>query len=345
MDYIGDININEAIIHILNIEASAPGLNEYCIDLSEDVYKFLYKHIEKCLNNDELRYAKFKNERNIVKEVLKDYFDGEENNIISISKEIARQLFIVMQTNDNIESSDLVIASLTTDQGPLIAILKMDYIKGFTHEIQYINEKMGIGIVEQSAGLPGSGQRLEKAAFIKPFRKGDEYNLMILDKEKPSKDDEFDSNYFINTFLGANIITNERDMTKAFVKAAENWTRKNVVDNAEKAEEIRSAIKDKLKDEDNINIYKFSEELFHENPQIKEDFTSYIRAKGIDEEVAIDKSWAEKKLKKVKINIDKHIDLSIDEDTFKDSSKFEIIKNGDGSINMLIKNIANYIEK
>ncbi|ETJ30643.1 hypothetical protein Q604_UNBC14843G0001, partial [human gut metagenome] len=42
------------------------------------------------------------------------------------------------------------------------------------------------------------------------------------------------------------IITNERDMTKTFVKAAENWTRKNITEDAGKAEEIRTAIKTKF---------------------------------------------------------------------------------------------------
>ena len=170
MDYIRDININEAVIHILDINASEPGLNEYSLELNEDIYKFLYKHIEKCLNSDELKYARFNGQRNIVKEVVKEYLNGEKDNLIQISKEIAKQLFIAMDTNEDVESGDLVVASLTTDQGPLIAILKMDYVKGFTHEVQFIDEKMGIEIVQHTVGLPGSGQRLEKAAFIKPMK-------------------------------------------------------------------------------------------------------------------------------------------------------------------------------
>ena len=30
-----------------------------------------------------------------------------------------------------------------TDQGPMIAILKLDYVKNFTHEIQFIDKKIG----------------------------------------------------------------------------------------------------------------------------------------------------------------------------------------------------------
>jgi len=345
MEYINDININEAVIHILDSNGEEPVLNEYSLELDEDIYKFLYKHIEKCLKDEELKYGVFNPERNIVKEVVQDYLNGIDNDLIALSKELATQLFIIMKSNVNIPAGDVIIASIITDQGPMIAILKMDYVKNFTHEIQFVDQKIGIGIVPQVAGLPGSGQKIQKAAFIKPIREDEKYNLMILDKQKSSKEDEYGANYFINTFLGATLITNERDMTKTFVKAAENWTRKNITDDAAKAEEIRTAIKTKLKEEDSINIDEFSKELFTEQPQVKEDFSNYIKQQGLDEEIAVDKAWVDKKLKRVRLNIDKQIDLYINEEIYHDSSKFEVQRNGDGSINLIVKNVINYIEK
>ena len=40
-----------------------------------------------------------------------------------------------------------------------------------------------------------------------------------------------------------------------------------------------------------------------------------------------------------------NIDLYINEETYHDSNKFEIVRNGDGSINLIVKNVINYIEK
>ena len=152
------------------------------------------------------------------------------------------------------------------------------------------------------------------------------------------------ANYFVKNFLGASLIINERDMTKTFVKAAENWTRKNIKDDAGKAEEIRTAIKAKLKEE-KINIDDFSNELFTDDNQSKEEFSKYIKQQGLKDEVDVDKTWVEKKLKRVRLNIDKQIDLYINEETYHDPNKFEIIRNGDGSINLVVKNVINYIEK
>lgn len=345
MEYINDININEAVIHILDSNAEEPILNEYKLELNEDIYTFLYKHIEKCFKDEDLKYGKFNLERNIVKEVSQDYLNGVNNDLVGISKELARQLFIIMKGNENIPAGDLIVVSIVTDQGPMVGILKLDYVENYTHEVQFLDNKIDIGIVPQAAGLPGSSQKIQKAAFIKPIGEEERYNLMVLDKQKGSKDDEYGANYFIKSFLGANLIVNERDMTKTFVKAAENWTRKNITEDAGKAEEIRTAIKTKLREEDKINIDEFSNELFSDDNQSKEEFSNYIKQQGLNEEVAVDKTWVEKKLKRVRLNIDKQIDLYINQETYHDPNKFEIIRNGDGSINLVVKNVINYIEK
>ena len=346
MEYINDINIQEAVIHILDSNTDEPVLNEYSLELNEDTYSFLHKHLEKCFKDEELKYGVFNPERNIVKEVVQDYLNGIDSDLVSLSKELSRQLFIIMKGNTNIPSCDLLIVSLVTDQGPMIGILKMDYVKNFTHKVEFIENKIGIEIVPHAAGLPASSQRIQKAAFIKPIRENQEYNIMVIDKQRKSKDeDEYGANYFINNFLGCSIITNERDMTKTFLKATENWTRSNIVEDADKAERIRTAIKAKLKDEEKINIEELSEELFKENPEVKSNFSNFVKSHGLEEEVAIDKQWIEKKLKRVRLKIDKDIDLYINEEAYHDSSKFEIQRNGDGSINMIIKHVINYIEK
>ena len=104
-------------------------------------------------------------------------------------------------------------------------------------------------------------------------------------------------------------------------------------------------MKSRLKEDDSINIEDLATQLFHNEPNAKQDFSAFIKGQGIEEEVSVDKAWVEKKLKRVRLKIDKDIDLYIDEETYHDNSKFEIQRNGDGSINMIIKHVINYIEK
>lgn len=345
-DYVNDINIQEAVIHVLDQGATEPILNEYTMDLNEDTYNFLYKHINKCLKDEELKFARFNPERNIVKEVVQDYLNGTSSDLIEISKEMSKQLFAIMRGNITIPSCDLIVVSMVTDQGPMIGLLKMDYVKLFTHKIDFVDNKIGIGIIPQDAGLPGSGQKIQKAVFIKPIREGQSYDLMVLDKQKNTKDkEEYGANYFNNNFLGCTVLTSPRESTKIFMKATENWTRNNIVEDAAKAENIRTIIKEKLESEDGINIEELSNELFKDDQGAKESFNTFVSGHGLDEEIKVDKAYVEKKLKRVRLKIDKDIDLYINLEAYKDNTRFEIQKNGDGSINMVIKHINNYMEK
>ena len=49
MEYVNDINIIEAVIHILDSNSDEPILNEYKLELTDEIYKFIYKHVEKFL--------------------------------------------------------------------------------------------------------------------------------------------------------------------------------------------------------------------------------------------------------------------------------------------------------
>ena len=40
-------------------------------------------------------------------------------------------------------------------------------LKNFTHSVEFVNDKIGIGIVPQAAGLPGSSQRIQKSSIYK----------------------------------------------------------------------------------------------------------------------------------------------------------------------------------
>ena len=93
MEYINEINILDAIIHILDNNSDEAILNEYPLQLTEEVYEFVFKHVQRCLKDEDLKYAIFNKERNIVKEVSQEYLSGE-NDLINVSKELASQMFI-----------------------------------------------------------------------------------------------------------------------------------------------------------------------------------------------------------------------------------------------------------
>ncbi|MGG7162641.1 nucleoid-associated protein [Clostridium ihumii] len=345
MEYIKEINILDAVIHVLDNNSDEPILNAFALDLNEETYTFVAKHVQRCLKDEELKYAFFTEDRNIVKEVSQEFLSGE-NNILNVSKELAKQLFILMRSKGNIPSCDLLTVSFSTEYGLFLGIFKMDYIKNYMHTIEYVDDKIGIDIIPQLTGLPSSSSRIQKCAFIKAINSDNAYDLMVIDKQSKNKNaEDYGSNYFIDNYLGCRIIDNERDMTKNFVKAAEKWTKNNLKENASEQEKVRSHIKKSLKNEENIDINAFSDEVFKDNTELKENFKTFAKEHGVVDNVAIDKEWVDKKLKRIRLKIDKDMDLYLSEEAYHDFERFEIKRNGDGSINMILKHIMNYEEK
>ncbi len=345
MEYITDISINEAVIHILDNNADEVVLNQFTLKLDEELYFYLEKHIKKALKDEELKYAFFNGERNLVKEISQEYLNGASD-FLETSKELARQLFVLMRSKGNIPSCDLVVVSFSTEFGPMVGILKMDYIKNYVHTIDFLEDRIGINIVPQFAGLPSSSQRIQKCAFIKKIEEGNEYDLLILDKKaKADKNEEYGANYFVMNYLGSYVVDNDRDITKNFVKAAEKWTRETYRENADKQEKMRTGLKKKLKEVDEVDIVKVSEEILGDNKEEKEKFVKYIKEQGVEEKIQIDKNWLEKKFKRVRLKVDKDVDIYLDEETYHDNNRFVIQRNGDGTINMTIRGISNYLEK
>lgn len=343
MEYIKDITIMEAAIHVLDDNSTEPILNEFKLELNDETYVFIYKHIEKCLENDDLKYAKFNDGKGVIKKVSQEYLNLESN-LLDTSKELAKQLFVQMRANGNIPSCDLITVGFTTEYGPMLGILKMDYVKNFTHEVSFIDDKLGINLVTQTAGLPSG--KINKAAFIKDLKRKNEFDLMVIDKRSKRKaDEEYGSNFFTDIFLNCVLVENERDMTKNLLRTTEAWIRNHVREDADKAEKIRSTVKSKLLEEDNIDIDKLGQEIFKNNDVGRLAFIENIKANGVPDEVTVDKEWVEKKLKRVRLKVDKDIDIYLSQEAYKDNSRFEIKRNGDGSINITVKNVMNYIEK
>lgn len=344
MEYIKEININEAVIHVLDNNSDVPILNEYALDLNEDMYNILLKLIKKGLNDEKLRYAVFNDEKvNVVASQSQKYLNGE-NNLLDVSKELAKELFNIMVSGGGIPSCDFITVSFTTEFGPILGLFKMDYIRNYTHLIQIIDDKMSIDVVPQIACLADKVQKIQKCAFIKPCREENSFDLMLIDNQSNKVDEDHGNAYFVKSFLKCVVIENERDMTKNFMAATERYARTNFREDASKQEMFRKDVKRQLEEKESIDIKEFAENIFEDNGDI-ESFTDHMKKYDVAKTVDIDKEYVAKKLRRTRLKIEGGIDIYIDEDTYNDKSQFEVQRNGDGTINMVIKHISNYIEK
>ena len=215
MEKVDDISIQEAVINVLDSSLNEPIINEFKNKLSEETYDYLYKHIKKAINNKDIKYCKYIHVNGAMKKTADDFF-YRHSSIITTARDLSLQLFNLMKQNNQIPPCDLIVASIITNQGPFLSILKMDYLKGYTHKVQNYDDKIGINLINQNSRLPASNQKVGKAAFIRANR-DDNFDMLILDKHRKSSN-EYDINYFTKSFCNCRRYLTPLDNTKGFMR-------------------------------------------------------------------------------------------------------------------------------
>ncbi len=325
---------------MLDKEADEPLLNEFDLDINEDIQVFLEKHITKSINDDEARKAKFKDGLNIVKEVSYRISSDYEY-FLEGSKDIARQLFKAIKTNSSISSTDLIVCLYEDDNVPAVAILKMDYTVTFIHDIEIVESKFKINIKKQDISLPGNNQRIQKCAFILSPVIHNSHELVILDNQISKGSEEPVAQFFLQTFLGAELILDSKTCTKILRRETENWVRSKAKEDEPFAEEVRDFVNNAIHKEDEIDIEGFSNKVFGQKEELRDEFVNNLREKGLTHErFEVDREWVERKLNKIRLKTNDNIEIVIDYELFGDRDKFEIISNPDGTRTIVIKNVS-----
>jgi len=345
MREINSIILHKVIVHVLDKNMDQPLFADYEQEITEEIHELLEKHIIRSLKDDDNRTAKFISGPNVVRDNCDAMLYGESS-FIESSKKIAQHLFNAMKSHGNVSPCDLVVCIYSVDNIKYVALLKMDYRKSHIHDVEYVGDKFKVSIIPQEIGLPGAGQRLQKCAFIKLYEANEQYDLIILDKQQTTDQDHEVANFFVKEFLNSNMLVDSKDKTKMFKNMTEKWVRNQLRQDIEQAEKVREVLADNLKHEEEINIRNFVEEAMNGNEEIQNDYIDYINNNGFQiTSFEVNKPWVEKKLKKKSIKTDTGFEIKNDRDCFDDNLKFHVKKNGDGTVDLVIKNIVFYIEK
>lgn len=335
MRNIEEIILDKVYLCVLDRDNKNIILPSNALNLNEQSYEFFEKHILKCLKDDEAKTGIFFGETNIVRELCGEVFLYEDE-FITNSKKLAHMLYKSI-CNDDAKSGDFAICVFESSSSKYLALLKLEYSSSYVHYIRQCDEDIIVDIEKSSNALPLPTNKLQKAAIIKNKMQDEQYDLLLIDKD-------FDS-YFSKSFLNASGVRDRRENTKIIRNVSEKIARKAFRDNAKEAEEFRSSISEVLTKEEKIDIDALIHESVKDN-NVKEEFRAALKSENIlENELKIDREWAQKKLKRKRLKVDKSIELYIDSEIYNDSDKFEIKRNGDGTIDIILKNVKNYIEK
>ena len=319
--------IDKFIVHMLDINLDKPMLADFIGKDYSDVDKFLKKLITKCQKHDETMRAKWKYAEEFIQDCCKNIFE-DENNFTNASKQIAAHYYDLMKNNNILEPVTLVICQYTVNATQNIAIMRLENKKTYSTTVDLIEDKFNINIIENKKTISTA---LKQCALIHEDNLMSLYDLIILDKESSEES-------IFKDFLKAEIIRDDTYKTRVFIDIAQMY----IDVGFKKMDKKEAAIKTlecMLDTTSNMDINKFID-LSGIDADIKKTLEKY----DIYDSFNIDKRVVEKEFKVRSIKTDTGFVIKNKFNAFRDSSKYRIVNNPDGTTDLLIKNIQYFKE-
>lgn len=340
MRYIKDVLLEKVVLHVIDTQADEAIITEKLLTVTEDLEEFARKHILKSLNDDETMTSRFYSNETETSQAIYSVIEDSEN-FLDVSQKLSEKLFNIIRNTD-IPSGDLLFVQYIADEQRCFGIMKLDYQLSFMHNIQFEEEAIQIKLISQEVGLPGLGQRLKKCAFF--TKSADDFlDIIVLDKKQKMEAGKED--YFVKDFLDVVKVSDDTDKTRKFRATVEKWAQKNLADQIDVANEIRNVVDETLINDSQVSIPKLTDNMA--TPELKDSFADAVKEAGYTEssQFEVDKTWVEKKMKSKQIKTDTGVVIKGDFDVFKDSQRFVVRQNGDGTVDYIIKGVRNVIER
>lgn len=336
------LEINNAILHILDANSGIKVIAEFELDIEDDaVKKYLTRHLKKADNEYKLKVGHFKEDSKFNANF--DEYIHERMTFVDFSKYVAETIYECVSTSDKIHSSDVIVCNYVIDEVPKLAIFKCNCKVGFTHQVY--NQPNGVrnGIINHYALLPNTNQKIEEYVVINLLS----YDVRFTDKV-----------YYING-TDTNIMSDV--LLQCIAEIAPSETVKLVHDIVEVVAQasgesvplalskVKAYINDKISmlenDTPNLHIAELGESVFADSQEMQASYNEYIRKEKIPKDVKVSRALITQQSKTHKIKTDTGIELIVPVDYYQNKDFFEFINGDDGTISISLKNIGKITNK
>ncbi len=324
-----EIQIEKAVLHVLDKNSSMPIFSEELLDLTDDaIYNFISMNLKKMCDDNSTKTGKLSETNELFESI-----EQIDEKFVEISREIADKLYRIMMQQDSIPSADLLVAIATIDGKRMLGIVKLNYKEGFTHFVDYTNTSTSNKIIKHKVIFATEGQKTDEGVMIDLVN----HKVMITEKEYLIDGDKI--NYFSEIFLKCKVEISKNEAVKIVNKVAKEINKKYFDSDFTKDVAVKETIHDEIQETSKINICTIAKKAFGDNKEIQEEYIEEVKKAGVKEEITFAGEEPEKKFSKHKIKTDNGIELSIPTDIYKDKNAVEFINNPDGTISILITNV------
>jgi hypothetical protein len=328
-----NISIKRVIVHILDSSVGVPVISQREHPADTDVEEFLAKHIQKILNDSDLKKGMFIG-GSAVKEIC-EHMVFSPGDFPEDTGNIARSMYDLMLKYPDIPSADLTFVLFDADGVEHLGILKFNYKSSYIHYIGSGSDGTLNTIIKQKTALPGDGQKVDECAVIN-LR---DLEVGILEKKYEINGDK--QVYFSNMLLECSCNMSVKEKVRKFKKATESFNEKILQGDIENSGSLRAAISDTIDEKAEIDVVRVAETAFKRNPGLQDMYIDYVEKAGVEgKTIEVDENTSQRVFKRHKIKTDTGIEINLPVEYYKDRGKVEFVTNPDGTISIILKNIT-----
>lgn len=330
-----DIRIRNVIVHIMDPTIGMPVLSDTELEYGSEIAEFLKEHISRISSGDDAKECRFYKEESEVYRLLNAYSDEE---FVTVSREIAMQLYEIMSSNIDIPPADLLVVRFREGEEEYLALLKMNYKTFYTHRTMSSEdgESNSNEIIRHKSILPSESQRLTEAAVIRL----DDLSLQVIERKYEVNGEKTD--YFSFLFLKCSAHMSHKSKLSIVSRAVES-VQKEGFDETERFEKqmrAKSIIQEEIEEKGGFVVEELADRIFEEEPELKVAFQDKMEKYNmVKEEIQPQSDTTVRKYQSQHLYTDTGIEIKIPMEQYKNPRSVEFITNPDGTISVLIKNI------
>ncbi|MDD3168213.1 MAG: nucleoid-associated protein [Eubacteriales bacterium] len=325
-----EIIIEKSILHILDTSIGTHILSDRVLPADEST-DFFSRHIEKLLGDSELKECRFEEGDNPVRALIESISD---ESFVPSTHQLAAKLYGIMASNPEIPSADVIFAVFRYQNDRFLGIVKFNYKEAYTHSLSSMEGITAASVIKHKALFANDSQKVDECIFI---------NLNSLDikiKEKKYEINGQKDHYLSSLYMRTRPARSYKEQFRLIEKSAEQVLKKYYAGDSLKTAEVKTAIKNNVDRNLEIDIDDLSKAAFHDSPDMQAQYKQELSQKGFTEKkIKINQQIYNELERNHKIITDIGIKMEIPSDLMKDKNKVEFFVNQDGTMSILVKNI------
>ncbi|SCB74057.1 nucleoid-associated protein [Weissella bombi] len=328
--------IKHVILHVLDKNSGNLIASQDELDLNQpSLHEYIEKLIEKFKNSDYKTGQLTDNDA--ISTIISD---TNEQSFAEKATTLAEELFEIIAPSDAIPAGDLLVVEFSEGAEDFFSILKLNFQPRYTHAVEYQDDRLVNNLVLNQAVLPAATQKVDEGIIINLMNGS--YMLV----EKRYLIDGHRTNYFSEKFLKIQPENSTKDNIQVIKQAVKSVASKFEMPEHEVLAETQNTIFDTVQDDGEIKTSAIAESVFKGNVSAQQAYQQIMDTKQLDDDIAVPNTERiEKKYRLQRFKLDSGIEISIPMDIYQDKSKVEFINKPDGTMSLVIKDIASIINK